>query len=76
MDELRGLRVRPDDDVPAAAAAYVEKVRRNAYKVVDRDIDELKATGLSEDAIFELTVGVAVDEGLRRYDAARAAMGR
>jgi hypothetical protein len=74
IDELR-QRAMKDSDVPAEAAPYVAKVRQHAYKVVDGDIEALKSAGWTEDRIFELTVGVAVDEGLRRLDAARRAMG-
>ena len=35
----------------------------------------LKAAGLSEDEIFEQTVGVAIREGFRRLDAAQAVIG-
>ncbi|MFZ0340957.1 MAG: hypothetical protein WAL31_01305 [Gaiellaceae bacterium] len=55
---------------PPEMAAYLEKVRDRAYAVVDRDVEELKEAGVSEDAIFEQTVAVAVAEGLRRLDRA------
>jgi alkylhydroperoxidase family enzyme len=60
---------------PAEMAAYLEKVRECAYTVVDRDVDELKAAGISEDAIFEQTVAVAIAEGLRRLDRAAEVIG-
>ena len=60
---------------PPEMDAYLEKVRDRAYTVVDRDIDELKAAGFSEDAIFEQTVAVAIAEGLRRLDRAAAVIG-
>ena len=47
---------------------YLEKVRLHAYKVTDRDVDELKAAGITEDEIFEHTVSVAVAAGLERLD--------
>jgi alkylhydroperoxidase family enzyme len=56
-------------------AAYLEKVRDRAYAVVDRDIEELKTAGFSEDAIFEQTVAVAIAEGLRRLDRADEVIG-
>ncbi|HXK15062.1 MAG TPA: hypothetical protein VNH45_11040 [Gaiellaceae bacterium] len=62
-------------NTPAARpelAAYLEKVRSNAYKVTDDDVERLKAAGLSEDEIFEQTVAAAISEGLRRLDAAAA----
>ena len=51
-----------------ARDTYIEKVRAHAYKVTDGDIDAMRAEGMSEDDIFELTVEVAVEEGRRRLD--------
>jgi len=71
LDALRANVV----NTPAARpelAAYLEKVRSNAYKVTDDDVERLKAAGLSEDEIFEQTVAAAISEGLRRLDAAAA----
>lgn len=56
------------------AGAYVAKVRAHAYKVVDGDVDALRGDGWSEDEIFELTVAVALGEGLRRLDQGLAAL--
>jgi alkylhydroperoxidase family enzyme len=60
---------------PEEMSAYLDKVRDRAYTVVDRDVDELKAAGFSEDAIFEQTVAVAIAEGLRRLDRAAEVIG-
>ncbi len=60
--------------VPAVAQTYTDKVRRHAYKVVDRDVEDLKGAGWSEDQIFELTVAIAMGEGLSRLDRARRAL--
>jgi alkylhydroperoxidase family enzyme len=60
---------RPESEPPPAARGYVEKVRRNAYRVTDRDVLELRESGLSEDEIFELTVAAAVGAGLERLEA-------
>lgn len=59
----------PDDLRP-----YVEKVARNAYKVVDADIDRLCEAGYSEDAIFELTLAAALGAARARLDAGLKAM--
>jgi alkylhydroperoxidase family enzyme len=59
---------------PPELARYLEKVRLHAYKVTDRDVEELKAAGLSEDEIFEHTVAAATAAGLERLDAALATM--
>ena len=72
-DELIArLRVaaQPDRRGPEAMARYLEKVRLHAYKVTDRDVEELKAAGFSEDEIFEHTVSAATAAGLERLDAA------
>jgi alkylhydroperoxidase family enzyme len=72
--ELRSV-VAASADAPAEMVAYLEKVRDRAYAVVDRDVEELKQAGCSEDAIFEQTVAVAIDEGLRRLDRAAEVIG-
>jgi alkylhydroperoxidase family enzyme len=59
----------PDREAPPDFAPYLEKVRRHAYRVSDRDIQALEEAGYSEDAIFEQTVSVAVAAGLERLEA-------
>jgi hypothetical protein len=49
---------------------YVEKIARNAYKVVDKDIESLKSLDLTEDEIFELTVVAAFSAGESRVKVA------
>ena len=73
MDDLRAI----SDSIPADArmAAYLDKVRSRAYEVSDADVAALKEAGVSEDEIFEQTVGNAIAEGLRRWDAAERAIG-
>jgi hypothetical protein len=51
-----------------------DKVARHAYRVADADIAAVKASGLSEDQIFELVVCAAVGQASRQHDAARAAL--
>jgi alkylhydroperoxidase family enzyme len=74
IDELRRSawleRAAPD-----AAAPYLDKVRRRAYTVTDRDVTELHEAGLSDDEIFELTVGAAVGVGLERLRAGLETLG-
>jgi hypothetical protein len=60
---------------PGDAAAYVDKVRRQAYTVTDGDIESLQGAGWSDDAIFELTVATALGAVLSRRETARQAMG-
>jgi alkylhydroperoxidase family enzyme len=66
---------QPDRAAPPEFAGYLEKVRTEAYRVTDRDVEELKAAGFSEDEIFEQTVSAAVAAGLKRLDAGLGAMG-
>ncbi len=65
---------RPERPAPAEMASYLEKVRHHAYKVTDRDVDQLKAAGFSEDAIFEHTVSAAAAAGIERLDAGLATL--
>ena len=60
---------QPDREAPPEFAQYLDKVRSNAYKVTDDDIQALSEAGYSEDVIFEQTVSVAVAAGLKRLDA-------
>ena len=43
---------QPERPPPPEMERYLEKVRLQAYKVTDGDVEELKAAGLSEDQIF------------------------
>jgi alkylhydroperoxidase family enzyme len=65
---------QPERAAPPGLARYLEKVRLHAYKVTDRDVEELKAAGLSEDEIFEHTVAAATAAGLERLDGALATL--
>jgi hypothetical protein len=59
----------PDDLKP-----YADKVARHAYRVTDRDIAALRDAGYDDDAIFEITVAVALGVGLHRRDVGLAAI--
>jgi alkylhydroperoxidase family enzyme len=74
IDELRALARTAPAHRPALGP-YVAKVRARAYTVTDRDVEELKQAGVSEDEIFEATVATAAAEGLRRLDAAIGVIG-
>jgi alkylhydroperoxidase family enzyme len=65
---------QPDREAPPDFAPYLEKVRNNAYKVTDEDVQALKDSGYSEDVIFEQTVSVAVAAGLERLEAGLEAL--
>ena len=65
---------QPDRPAPADFAAYLAKVRGEAYTVTDQDVEALKAAGHTEDEIFEQTVSAAVAAGLERLDAGLKAL--
>lgn len=71
--ELRAAAA-PERPPPPEFAAYLQKVRLHAYKVTDRDVEELKAAGFGEDEIFEHTISAAVAAGLERLDAGLATL--
>jgi alkylhydroperoxidase family enzyme len=52
----------------------VEKVAKCAFRVSDEDISRAKASGLSEDQIFEIVVCAAIGPATRQHDAALAAL--
>ena len=60
--------------VPQAARALIDKVAKNAYKVIDEDIAAAKAAGMSEDELFELVVCAALGQSTRQLDSAMAAL--
>jgi hypothetical protein len=73
----RALRaaVASGDGVPTDLAPVITKIRANAYKVTDEDIEGLKRAGRSEDEIFELTCAAALGVSLHRCARALAAAG-
>jgi hypothetical protein len=54
--------------------ALVDKVARNAYRVTDKDFAAARASGLSEDQIFEIVVCAAIGQATRQYDTALVAL--
>jgi alkylhydroperoxidase family enzyme len=58
----------------APLSSLVDKVARHAWQISDEDIDTVKASGLTEDQIFEIVVCAAVGQASRQYDAALAAL--
>jgi alkylhydroperoxidase family enzyme len=60
--------------VTDALDPYVDKVRRHAYRIMDADVESLRAAGYSQDQIFELTVAAALGAATLRLDVGLAAM--
>ena len=61
-------------EVAAPARTLIQKVAKHAYKVTDEDVTATRASGLSEDQIFEIVVCAAIGQASRQYDAALAAL--
>jgi alkylhydroperoxidase family enzyme len=62
------------DELPLALYSYINKVALYAYKVTDEDISTLLEVGYSEDAIFEITVSIALGAGMTRLQRGLAAL--
>ena len=60
--------------LPEPLSTLIDKVAKRAYTVTDEDIATAKASGLSEDQIFELAVCAAIGQATRQYDTAFAAL--
>lgn len=61
-------------DLDGPAGAFVRKVRESSYKVMDEDFTAMKASGLTEEEIFELLVSAALGAAKDRLDRANAVL--
>jgi hypothetical protein len=52
----------------------IEKVAKHSHNVTDQDIAAARASGLSEDQIFEIVVCAAVGQATREYETALHAL--
>ena len=59
----------PDREAPGDFGPYLDKVRRHAYTITDRDVQALKDAGHSEDEIFQHTLSSAAAAGFERLQA-------
>ena len=46
--------------------SFTDKLVHHPYKMLDRDIDNLKSAGYSEDQLFEMTLATAIGAGVGR----------
>ncbi len=53
---------------------YLATVRDQSFGLQDADVDALRAAGMTEDAIFELTIAAAAGEAYRRIELGLAAV--
>lgn len=59
-----------DSGLSGSIAILADKVANDAHRITDEDIAAVKASGLSEDEVFEVVVCAAVGQAARQYDAA------
>ena len=59
---------------PGEWADYVRSVRETSYRVSEEDITALKAAGIDEEEIFEITVATAVGAAFDRLQAGLRAL--
>lgn len=62
--------------VAEQASRLIDKVAREASQIGDEDVAAVKASGLSEEEIFELVICAAVGQATRQYEAGLAALRR
>jgi len=63
-----------DAELAPPLSALIDKVARRPTQVTDDDFTNVKASGLSEDQIFELVICAAVGQATRQYDTALEAL--
>jgi hypothetical protein len=64
----------PETDIPENLRDYVDTVSLHAHEITDEDLQALRRAGYSEDALFELSLSVAVGAGLARLERGLAAL--
>ena len=69
-----GARAYDGEGEAGAVATYVAKVKNHAYRVTDEDVAAVRAAGLDDDQIFELSVAAAVGQASRQYESAVSAL--
>jgi len=74
IERLRDAAPALPADLSGVAAAYAAKVRVEATAVTDADVEALRAAGLDEEAIFELTIAAALAAGMERLEAGLGAL--
>jgi hypothetical protein len=61
-------------ELPEPAGSYAANVRNASYRITGADLAGLHAAGLSDDAVFEITIAAAVGAALRGLDAGMRAV--
>jgi hypothetical protein len=63
-----------NDGLPPPTQALIDKVATEATQVTDADFAAAKASGYTEDQLFELVICAAVGQSTRMYEAGLAAL--
>ena len=58
--------------IPGSLLPYLNKVGLYAYKIMDKDVEQLKELAYTEDEIFEITLAAAFGAGLARLESGLA----
>jgi alkylhydroperoxidase family enzyme len=61
-------------ELPNPMNVLIDKVTKHACEVTDEDIAAARASGLSEDQIFEMVVCAAIGQASRQYTTALGAL--
>jgi hypothetical protein len=61
-------------DLPEPLNVLINKVAYQAYKVTNSDIAAVKASGVTEDQLFELVICGAVGQASRQYQSGLTAL--
>jgi alkylhydroperoxidase family enzyme len=67
-------RAFSNDGVPPSLQALISKVATRPAQVTDADFAAAKASGFTEDQLFELVIAAAVGQSARLYEAGLAAL--
>jgi hypothetical protein len=73
-DERERARAFGNEGLAPPLDALIGKVATSPVQVTDADFAAAKASGLSDDQLFELVVCAAVGQSARQYDAGLAAL--
>lgn len=73
---VRAAAIDADPLPDPLAQRYVEILRRHAYRLTDRHLEELARAGWTDGQVFELTVAAAFGAAKRRLNAGLAALGQ
>lgn len=69
-----GIKRKETSQIPSEMETYLKKLSLHAYKIIDKDVDSLRADGYTDDMIYEITLVGAVGAALVGLEKVFAAM--